>query len=196
MVISCPIFPCSRFCQVAEDLRPSIDEFEAVKVSTSDQTFKGTRRKMKWVATATLIMHYSHRHRGIRHTYVGRIMNVFPCLWNPETQCCTWSRCSWNYQSFPPAFGCWHPVPKSMVWCRTCISVFASYNTLATKMLLFPGESKVIQTSSKLVHLGKASSIFVGGPPMFVVIFWKCFFKAGRRERLESLALNSDYVEV
>lgn len=33
--------------EVAEDLRPSIDEFEAVKVSTSDQTFKGTRRKMK-----------------------------------------------------------------------------------------------------------------------------------------------------
>lgn len=52
---------------------------------------------------------------------------------------------------------------------------------LATKMLLFPGESKVIQTSSKLVHLRKASSIFVGGPPMFVVIFWKCFFQSSAK---------------
>ena len=65
---------------------------------------------------------------------------------------------------------------------------------LATKMLLFPGESKVIQTSSKLVHLGKASSIFVGGPPLS--FSESVVFKARRRERLESLALNSDYAEV
>ena len=78
-------------------------------------------------------------------------------------------------------FGCWHPVPKSMVWCRTCISVFASYNTSSNENAPFSRWVKVIQTSSKLVHLGKASSIFVGGPPMFVVIFWKCCFQSSAK---------------
>ena len=134
---------------------------------------------MKWVATATLIMHYPHRHRGIRHTYVGRIMNVFPCLWNLETQCCTWSRCSWKYQSCPPAFGCWHPVPKSMVWCRTCISVFASYNTSSNENAPF---SRWVKSNSNIFQVGPSwESILNICWWTSVVIFWKCFFQSSAK---------------